>query len=219
MQQQQQNFLKSAQPANDVSNTKSILQNQHSTESNETSRGTSQVVTATEQSLSEIYETMQNQLLAAATFSSPSFVSLNFGGTTALVSPQSTNPASLVNTSVKQSTAVSAQLGTIHDSQPSHSSDKRVDSMKIPTENAVAKVTNPSWAVPPKVLLVEDDAISLRLSSKLLQIFGCKFDVATDGLVAVNKMNLDRYDLVLMVCHSLTNWEYSWIVTSLFLYC
>ncbi|KDQ61269.1 hypothetical protein JAAARDRAFT_55946 [Jaapia argillacea MUCL 33604] len=56
----------------------------------------------------------------------------------------------------------------------------------------------PGWAVPPRVLLVEDDAVSRRLSSKFLQVFGCNFDVAVDGVTAVNKMNLEKYDLVLM---------------------
>lgn len=58
----------------------------------------------------------------------------------------------------------------------------------------------PGWAVPPRVLLVEDDAVSRKLSSKFLQIFGCAIDVAVDGVGAVNKMNLEKYDLVLMVC-------------------
>ncbi|KAK9433821.1 HSF-type DNA-binding-domain-containing protein [Lipomyces doorenjongii] len=55
-----------------------------------------------------------------------------------------------------------------------------------------------NWAVPPKVLLVEDDATSRRVSSKFLQIFGCEADVAVDGLAAVNKMNMSKYDIVLM---------------------
>ncbi|KAK9446393.1 HSF-type DNA-binding-domain-containing protein [Limtongia smithiae] len=55
-----------------------------------------------------------------------------------------------------------------------------------------------TWAVPPKVLLVEDDATSRRVSGKFLQIFGCDTDVAMDGLQAVNKMNLSKYDIVLM---------------------
>jgi len=46
--------------------------------------------------------------------------------------------------------------------------------------------------------LVEDDAVSRKLSSKFLQIFGCTIDVAVDGVGAVNKMNLEKYDLVLM---------------------
>ncbi|KAG2127337.1 hypothetical protein BD769DRAFT_1667966 [Suillus cothurnatus] len=39
---------------------------------------------------------------------------------------------------------------------------------------------------------------STRLSSKFLQVFGCMIDVAVDGVGAVNKMNLEKYDLVLM---------------------
>ncbi|KAJ7063612.1 HSF-type DNA-binding-domain-containing protein [Mycena amicta] len=56
----------------------------------------------------------------------------------------------------------------------------------------------PGWAVPPRVLLVDDDAVSRKLSSKFLQVFGCAIDVAVDGVGAVNKMNLEKYDLVLM---------------------
>ena len=57
----------------------------------------------------------------------------------------------------------------------------------------------PTWAVPPRVLLVDDDAVSRRLSSKFLQVFGCSIDIAVDGDIAVNKMNIASYDLVLMV--------------------
>lgn len=57
----------------------------------------------------------------------------------------------------------------------------------------------PGWAVPPRVLLVDDDAVNRKLSSKFLQIAGCTIDVAVDGVGAVNKMNLEKYDLVLMV--------------------
>jgi osomolarity two-component system response regulator SKN7 len=56
----------------------------------------------------------------------------------------------------------------------------------------------PGWAVPPRVLLVDDDAVSRKLSSKFLKVFGCTIDVAVDGVGAVNKMNLEKYDLVLM---------------------
>lgn len=56
----------------------------------------------------------------------------------------------------------------------------------------------PGWAVPPRVLLVDDDAVCRKLSSKFLQVFGCAIDVAVDGVNAVNKMNLEQYDLVLM---------------------
>lgn len=56
----------------------------------------------------------------------------------------------------------------------------------------------PGWTVPPRVLLVDDDEVCRRLSSKFLQVFGCSIDYAVDGMSAVNKMNLEKYDLVLM---------------------
>jgi len=57
----------------------------------------------------------------------------------------------------------------------------------------------PGWAVPPRVLLVEDDAVSRKLSSKFLQVLGVTADIAVDGDAAVKQMCLERYDLVLMV--------------------
>lgn len=56
----------------------------------------------------------------------------------------------------------------------------------------------PAWSVPPKVLLVEDDATCRMIASRLLKVFGCSFEIAHDGAEAVHKMNLDKYDLVLM---------------------
>lgn len=56
----------------------------------------------------------------------------------------------------------------------------------------------PGWAVPPRVLLVDDDAVTRTLSKKFLQVFGCTTDIAVDGVGAVTKMNLEKYDLVLM---------------------
>ncbi|KAJ7436754.1 hypothetical protein B0H11DRAFT_2255827 [Mycena galericulata] len=56
----------------------------------------------------------------------------------------------------------------------------------------------PRWVAPPHVLVVEDDIISRKLSSKFLQVFGCTIDFAVDGVDAVDKMAHDKYDLVLM---------------------
>ncbi|RUS18619.1 HSF-type DNA-binding-domain-containing protein [Endogone sp. FLAS-F59071] len=55
-----------------------------------------------------------------------------------------------------------------------------------------------TWAVAPRVLLVEDDAIVRQIGSKMLSFFGCSFDVAVDGEDALNKYNLGNYDIVLM---------------------
>lgn len=57
----------------------------------------------------------------------------------------------------------------------------------------------PGWSVPPRVLLVEDDAVSRKLSSKFLQVLGVTTDIAVDGDAAVKQMSLEHYDLVLMV--------------------
>jgi osomolarity two-component system response regulator SKN7 len=61
----------------------------------------------------------------------------------------------------------------------------------------------PDWAVPPRVLFVDDDVVIQKLGSKFLQVFGCTIDVVVDGVSAVSKMMLEKYDLVLMVCRSL----------------
>ncbi|KAJ7460870.1 HSF-type DNA-binding-domain-containing protein [Mycena galericulata] len=78
-------------------------------------------------------------------------------------------------------------------SSPSGSGSPRPQTLRVRRSTFV-----PGWAVPPRVLLVDDDAVSRKLSSKFLQVFGCTIDVAVDGVGAVNKMNLEKYDLVLM---------------------
>lgn len=65
----------------------------------------------------------------------------------------------------------------------------------------------PGWSIPPKVLLVDDDAVCRKLSSKFLQVFGCFIDIAVDGVGAVAKMNLGKYDLVFMVCFTFERHE------------
>ncbi|ORZ00410.1 hypothetical protein BCR43DRAFT_485167 [Syncephalastrum racemosum] len=54
------------------------------------------------------------------------------------------------------------------------------------------------WSMPPRVLLVDDDSIFRKVSTRLLQMAGCTTDVAVDGLEAINKLNGERYDIVLM---------------------
>jgi osomolarity two-component system response regulator SKN7 len=66
------------------------------------------------------------------------------------------------------------------------------------TTSLIKSVKKPKWSQPPRVLLVEDDAICRSVSSKLLQIFGCKFDVAVDGQSAIERMGNKKYDIVLM---------------------
>ena len=80
---------------------------------------------------------------------------------------------------------------------PSSSSSSSSSQQKLRVRRAT--FVPGGWAVPPRVLLVDDDAVIRKLSSKFLKIFGCTTDVAVDGIGAVTKMNLEKYDLVLMV--------------------
>lgn len=57
----------------------------------------------------------------------------------------------------------------------------------------------PGWSVPPRVLLVDDDSIFRRLSTRLLEMAGCTIEVAVDGVEAIDKLGTDHYDIVLMV--------------------
>ncbi|CEP10212.1 hypothetical protein [Parasitella parasitica] len=73
----------------------------------------------------------------------------------------------------------------------------------VPVINASAPIRKrkrlqPGWSVPPRVLLVDDDSLFRRLSTRLLQIAGCTIDVAVDGMEAVRKLGTGKYDLVLM---------------------
>ncbi|KZV68092.1 CheY-like protein, partial [Peniophora sp. CONT] len=56
----------------------------------------------------------------------------------------------------------------------------------------------PSWIVPSRVLLVDNDVTNRGISGQLLQLFGVSFDVAVDGLEAIQWLNGNMYDLVLM---------------------
>lgn len=61
-----------------------------------------------------------------------------------------------------------------------------------------------SWTVPPRILLVDDDSVYRDLSGKLLSVIGCTIDLAKDGVEALKKMGLEKYDLILMVSAALS---------------
>lgn len=56
-----------------------------------------------------------------------------------------------------------------------------------------------SWTTPPRVLLVDDDSVYRDVSGRMLNMIGCSIDLAKDGLEALQKMSLEKYDLILMV--------------------
>ncbi|CEP07023.1 hypothetical protein [Parasitella parasitica] len=70
-----------------------------------------------------------------------------------------------------------------------------------PAASATPSFASPSqvsWTVPPRILLVDDDSVYRDLSGKLLQVIGCTIDLAQDGVEALKKMGLEKYDLILM---------------------
>lgn len=69
----------------------------------------------------------------------------------------------------------------------------------IPGDTAVRKSEpSQSWSTTPHILVVEDDQISRNLCTKYVQDYGCSVDFAFDGASAVNKMNIEKFDLVFM---------------------
>lgn len=51
-----------------------------------------------------------------------------------------------------------------------------------------------------KVLLVEDNEVNLKVAQKLIDYIGYPFDVAENGMVALNKSKKVRYRMILMDC-------------------
>ena len=50
------------------------------------------------------------------------------------------------------------------------------------------------------ILLVEDNEVNLKVAQKLIDYIGFPFDVAENGMVALNKAKKTRYRLILMDC-------------------
>ncbi|KAI8644644.1 hypothetical protein BD408DRAFT_362833 [Parasitella parasitica] len=55
-----------------------------------------------------------------------------------------------------------------------------------------------SWTTPPRVLLVDDDSVYRDMSGRMLNTVGCSIDLAKDGVEALQKMSVEKYDLILM---------------------
>jgi CheY-like chemotaxis protein len=49
-----------------------------------------------------------------------------------------------------------------------------------------------------RLLLVEDNAVNVKVALKMLSRTGCKVDLAENGLIAISKIEAEAYDLVLM---------------------
>lgn len=56
-----------------------------------------------------------------------------------------------------------------------------------------------NWTTPPRVLLVDDDSVYRDVCGRMLVMMKCSVDSAKDGIQALEKLNLNKYDLILMV--------------------
>jgi len=64
--------------------------------------------------------------------------------------------------------------------------------------NAVSAGTMPATGLGLQVLLVEANPVGQRITQKMLENFGCHWDLAEDGRLAVSRLSRGSYDLVLL---------------------
>lgn len=113
--------------------------------------------------------------------------------------PNSSDPTTII-TSTMMNTPYASQPYNQLSTTPSISPSMPFKfTMAAASPSALRRKSNiPGWSTPPHVLLVDDDMIFRRLSTKLLQVAGCTIDVASDGLEAITKLGSRSYDIVLM---------------------
>lgn len=72
-------------------------------------------------------------------------------------------------------------------------------SVRMSSEKGILSDTSAvSHSLSGHVLLVEDNAVNQQVAMGLLRLLGCTFDIADNGLEAVEKWQSGRFDLVLM---------------------
>jgi osomolarity two-component system response regulator SKN7 len=100
------------------------------------------------------------------------------------------NGGSFIGSSIKTSEGLTfLALGRLSD---------KVPALPAPDSKGKTKMTA-SWTTPPRVLLVDDDSVYRDFSGRMLDRIGCNIDLANDGLEALRKMSVEKYDLILMV--------------------
>ncbi|WWC90523.1 uncharacterized protein L201_005459 [Kwoniella dendrophila CBS 6074] len=90
---------------------------------------------------------------------------------------------------------VSVPAATTTSTSPSSGTTSK---FKKHTNGNSALTIKPHWATTPKILVVEDDLVYRQLSSRFLSKFGCVTETVENAQGAIEKMNKDKYDLVLM---------------------
>ncbi|KAI7906030.1 uncharacterized protein BX663DRAFT_428245 [Cokeromyces recurvatus] len=55
-----------------------------------------------------------------------------------------------------------------------------------------------NWATPPRILLVDDDAVYRDMCGRMLNMVGCSINLAKNGIEALHKLSHEKFDLILM---------------------
>jgi len=78
--------------------------------------------------------------------------------------------------------------------------DQEVSSDSTGSEQVKTKSISDLNNISETILLVEDNEVNLKVAQKLIDYIGFPFDVAENGMVALNKAKKTRYRLILMDC-------------------
>ena len=84
------------------------------------------------------------------------------------------------------------------DTETTEESDTETDEDEAATQAALEPVNLKD--ISETILLVEDNEVNLKVAQKLIDYIGFPFDVAENGMVALNKAKKTRYRLILMDC-------------------
>jgi CheY-like chemotaxis protein len=69
------------------------------------------------------------------------------------------------------------------------------------TKDIYKTAQNKSGFTDVNILLAEDNPVNQEVALSMLEIYGCKADIAENGVQAVKKASQKTYDLILMDCH------------------
>ncbi|KAI7865481.1 hypothetical protein BDF14DRAFT_1824085 [Spinellus fusiger] len=135
---------------------------------------------------------------SSSSISSPSSVSSVIASSSMITSPLETI---LTTTKMPERLAflTLGKYASAEKDKDASTSDTHLTSLtRTKTHRNKGKSKSPDWRVSPHVLLVDDDSVYRDISKKLLTMIGCTTDMAQDGLEALRKMGLEKYDLILM---------------------
>ncbi|CAG8670474.1 13545_t:CDS:2, partial [Ambispora leptoticha] len=120
---------------------------------------------------------------------SPSTSARQFSSATS--NPENTNSTSISYGRKTTITSSSSQL----------QSDNNTNNHQIYMNQGSSSVNfdrDHSWLIPPRILVVEDESSNRNFMTNLLHLIGCHYDIAIDGVTAINKINETKYDLIFM---------------------